>query len=66
MEGLGLGVVRRHQPGKDPQAAPTDGEIVIAAPIGPAANLHHPEPPPLGAVLEGKLLETDDSVGDAL
>ena len=56
----------RHQTREDAQPALDDRQLVIAAARLEAPNLHHPQPPPLVAVVGGVLLEHDDAVGDAL
>ncbi len=48
--------------GEDVEAAPADQEVVVPAAERDAADLGHPQPPPLGPVLVGQLFEQDDAV----
>jgi len=59
-------VVRRYQAGEDLETAGADGVVVIAVAKGNAADLLHPQPPPLSTVAGCELLEPHDAVREAL
>ena len=56
----------RDQAREDLQAAPFDDEIMEAAPEGDPAHLDHAQAAALGAVIDGELLEVDDSMRDRM
>ena len=63
---LAVVVFPRDEPREDVEPALLDDEVVVAAAVLLAPELHDAQPPPLGAVLGRELLQAHDPVGDAL
>src|ERR1700731_3552806 len=59
-------MVGRKQSWKDLQSASSNGVIVITAPKFNPAHLRHAQPSPLRAIIERQLLQSDDTVHDAV
>src|SRR5579872_1554846 len=54
------------QPRENCKTASLNGEVVIAAAVFHAAHFHHSKAAPLGTVIERKLLQGDNAIGDAV